>query len=177
MAWGLVLETGHQIPTLDEALSLIGDTCLVVLNLQEFDLEGLKAVLAKQPKGNLLAYGVDPEVVDEVVDATGIAGYANISQTRLFETETPLQILETWSEVIGDELVLAHVKRVRHITPELLERAEQLGVKLSVSGYGKEDIALGDKGDQSAWLETLDSGAMVYWTTIPDQLLEVLWDK
>ncbi|PRY73267.1 hypothetical protein [Marivita geojedonensis] len=177
LAWGLVLETGHQIPTLDEALSLIGDTCLVVLNLQEFDLEGLKAVLAKQPKGNLLAYGVDPEVVDEVVDATGIAGYANISQTRLFETETPLQILETWSEVIGDELVLAHVKRVRHITPELLERAEQLGVKLSVSGYGKEDIALGDKGDQSAWLETLDSGAMVYWTTIPDQLLEVLWDK
>lgn len=170
-------QTGHQIPTLDEALSLIGGTCLVVLNLQEFDLEGLKAVLAKQPKGNLLAYGVDPEVVDEVVDATGIAGYANISQTRLFETETPLQILETWAEVIGDELVLAHVKRVRHITPELLERAEQLGVKLSVSGYGKEDIALGDKGDQSAWRETLDSGAMVYWTTIPDQLLEVLWDK
>ena len=68
-------------------------------------------------------------------------------------------------------------EQFRDRSTELLERAEQLGVKLSVSGYGKEDIALGDKGDQSAWLETLDSGAMVYWTTIPDQLLEVLWDK
>lgn len=127
--------TSHQIPTLDEALSLVGGACLVVLNLQEFHLEGLKSLLANHPTGNLLAYGVDPQVVRAVVSATGVAGYANLSQTRLFESETPLQILEAWAEVIGEDLALAHVKRVRQITPELLQRAEQLSVRLSVSGY------------------------------------------
>jgi len=166
--------TDHSIPSLAEALDLINGSRLAVLNLQEFDLNRLKAELAQRPNRNILAYSIDPQVVREVVNATGVAGYASISQSRLYETEPPLAILEAAAEVLGDDLVLAHLKRTRLLTPELLARAAELGVGLSVSGYGKEDMALGDKGDASAWLETLGNGAIVFWTTIPDELLPIL---
>lgn len=166
--------TEHTIPSLTEALDLINGRLIVVLNLQEFDLEKLKAELVPRPTGHILAYSIDPYVVRDVVNATGVAGYVSISQSRLFETEPPQFILEAASEVLGDDLVLAHVKRARLLTPELLTRAKELGVGLSVSGYGKEDMALGDSNDPSAWFDTLGKGAIVHWTTIPDQLLTVL---
>ena len=166
--------TDHGIPLLEDALDLVGDSRLVVLNLWEFDLEGLQGLLAQRPRESLLVYNLDPKVVREVVASTGVAGYTSISRSRLFERATNMEILEAAASTVGDDLALVHIRRASLITPEILARTQELGVRISVSGYGKEDMYLKERSDASPWRETLDSGASVFWTTEPDKLLSIL---
>jgi hypothetical protein len=58
------------------------------------------------------------------------------------------------------------------MSPELLARTEELGVRLSVRG-GREDLALED-GDAAPWQEALKTDAAVFWTTHPEQILALL---
>jgi glycerophosphoryl diester phosphodiesterase len=164
----------HLVPTLAEALDLIAGRRLTLLSLQDFDIDALVEELANRQTGHLMVSSIDPGTVAEVAEATGLPVFASIRRSRVFDTDDNLAILQATSALLGDSLVVAHVNSTRLLTPELLDRVSELGVRVSVSGMGREDFALEDQADPGPWRAALSSGATVLWTTHPDEVLALL---
>ncbi|WP_262879912.1 glycerophosphodiester phosphodiesterase [Roseicyclus sediminis] len=162
----------HGIPTLGEALDLVAGQSLVLLTLNDFDLDKLVEELADRPTGHILVYSIDPEILREVVAATGLPAFVSIRRSRVFDTSDNVGILDAHHELLGEAIAVAHVNATSLLTPELLSRAEEFDIRLSVSA-GREDFAL-EEGDVGPWQEALGSGATVFWTTHPEQVLEIL---
>jgi len=162
----------HGIPTLDEALDLVEGNSLALLSLNGFDLETLVTDLAGRSTDHLLIYNVNPEVLQEVVGATGLPAFVSIRRSRVFDTSDSIAILDAHVELLGESIALAHIASSSQMTPELLARTEELGIRLSVSG-GRENFAL-EQGDPGPWRQTLTMNAAVFWTTYPEQVLELL---
>ncbi|MDG4647283.1 glycerophosphodiester phosphodiesterase family protein [Roseibacterium sp. SDUM158017] len=160
------------IPTLGEALDLIAGESLAILTLNDFDLDALVAELGDRPTGHLLAYNIDPEILQHVVAATQLPAFVSIRRSRLFDTTDHVAILDAQLEVLGSSIALAHINGTSLMTPELLARTQELGVRLSVMG-GREDFALED-GDTAPWQEALRTDAAVFWTTHPEQVLALV---
>ncbi len=166
--------TAHGIPTLEEALDLVGQQALVMLSLNAFDLDALAADFAGRDTSHMLVYNIDPELLRDVVDATGIPAFASIRRSRVFDTSDNVAILDATYDLLGEALVVAHVNGTSLLTPELLSRAEDLGVLLSTSG-GRENFAM-EEGNAEPWREAFGSGAIMYWTTYPAEVLALLND-
>lgn len=162
----------HGIPTLAEALDLVGVDRLGLLSLNDFNLEALVAELSDRPTEHLLVYNVNPEILQEVVNATGLPAFISLRRSRVFDTSDSVAILDAQFEMLGDSIALAHIASSRGVTPDLLARTQELGIRLSVSG-GRENFAL-EEGDTGPWQETLGMDAAIFWTTYPEQVLEIL---
>ncbi|MBF9058477.1 hypothetical protein HKCCSP123_04715 [Rhodobacterales bacterium HKCCSP123] len=164
--------SAHGIPTLDEALDLIAEQSLGLLTLNDFDLDGLVADLAGRPTGHLLVYNVDPAILQEVVAATNLPAFVSIRRSRVFDTSDNVAILDAHHALLGASIAIAHINGTSLMTPELVARAAEVGVRLSVRG-GREDFALED-GNSAPWRDALVTDAAVFWTTHPEQVLEML---
>lgn len=166
--------TEHGIATLEQALDLVEGESLALLTLNDFDLETLVAQLSARPTDHLLVYSVDPEVLQAVVDATGLPAFVSLRRSRVFDTSDSVAILDAHADLLGDAIALALVQSTGQITPELLARSEALGVRLSALS-GRETFALED-GDTLPWREALTMEVAVFWTTHPGQVLDLLQD-
>ena len=164
--------TEHGIPTLAEALDLVGQQSLVLLSLNDFDLDRLLEALANRPTDHILIYNVNPEVLAEVVAATGLPAFISLRRSRVFDTTLTLAILDAHHEILGDSIAVGHLRATRELTPELVARSQELGIVLSVSA-GREDFAL-EQGDPGPWAEALELDAAMFWSPHPEQVLEIL---
>ncbi|MGI3185264.1 glycerophosphodiester phosphodiesterase [Nioella aestuarii] len=171
-----LLENGvpgdHPIPTLREALDLIEGRLLVILDLKASDLGGFPAHLEGRDTRQFLVFSSDPEIMLEMAEATGAGIYASLRRSRSLESGDAFANLETQAGILGPHLSLASTES-RQVTPELLARAVELGVGISVLGTGREDFYLGE-GDLSVWQDTLQNGAVAFMTSFPDEVLQLL---
>lgn len=162
----------HTIPTLDEALNLIEGRVLAILDLKTSDLGDFPEHMDGRTTQHLWVFSLDPEVALQIAEATGLRVYASLQRSRLLDSSDALANLERQADILGPHLALASAGS-RQVTPELLERAAELGVPISVLGTGREDFYLGE-GDESVWQETLQSGAAAFMTSFPDEVLDLL---
>lgn len=162
----------YSIPTLSEALDLLAGERLALLTLNDFDLDVLVAELAERPTEHILVYNIDPEILQEVVAATELPAFVSIRRSRLFDTTDYVAILNAHYDLLGASIVFAHINSASLISPELLSRTHDLGVRLSVRG-GREDFAL-EAGDPTAWQEAVATDVAVFWTTHMEQVLLLL---
>lgn len=159
----------HSVPSLEDALALIDSRLLTAISIKSYELESLMAVLAGYPTGNLIITStIDPNWTQEVAAATGIK--ASVSGSIRFKYD-PVGALEGLVEKFGSELVLVGVN-MAWVTPELVERAADLGVRLSAY-LGASDHAL-KNGDVSAWNDAMRRGISVFETDYPNTLRDLL---
>lgn len=157
-----------QVPTLKEALDLIGSDILVAIGLKSYDLEELVGTLAARPTGNVLLFFAEPGALHSVVEAssaTGVRVFAGFSRTGNYSEN-----LVRLSDALGQNFALMGLSR-KAITPELVETAAELGVGLSVFGLRDQDHALMSEEDPSDWLDALQSGAAAMLTAFPVEVL------
>lgn len=162
----------HSVPTLEEALDLVVGRLLVALDLKAYEFESIVALLDARDTENLLLfafYHFDPRVLLEVSTATDIRTSVTMPRPRDY-----LDDLEALAEAQGSQLAMVVVDS-RHLTPEFLSRAEELGVRVCIDGkWGVEDSALLFEADISPWRKALSSDATAFMTGQPTTLLELM---
>ena len=119
----------------------------------------------------MLLFGIyyyDATLLSDVASATGIETY--ISMERTTDCVADLDKL-----AVGQGAHLAVIRTPdREMTTECRVRAEELGVRVAVSGvHDGKDSALG-RGDASEWQAAIGQIATAYMTGQPDILMELL---
>jgi hypothetical protein len=158
----------HPVPTLIEALDLIDGRVPVVLDLEGYEVESLAALLETRDKQNLLLFAEgDLPKLRAITAVTGIGAWCTIAFAR-----DPLAALDRFIEHLGSDLKVVDVAH-EQITADLIARAEQFGVRLSLRGADREDKAL-RIGDAAPWLEASGDPVAVFSTEYPDTVLKLL---
>lgn len=156
----------ERVPTLDDVLDLIGTRALAILKLDVYDADSLAALLEARDTTNLFVFTwSDRPKLRDFSAATGIGVWDN-----LIDTETAAE-LERFANLYGPALKVVDV-RADEISPDLVTRATELGVRLSLVG-GVEDVALAG-GDTAPWEAVLGHPVAAYMTDHPDALLNLL---
>lgn len=156
----------HPVPTLDEVLELVDGRMLAVLQLDVYDSDSLAALLAPRATDNLLLFTwSDKAKLRDFSTATGIGVWDTLVNTDATAA------LERFAALYGPSLKIVDVS-IDEIATELVARATELGVRLSLAG-GVEDVALSG-GDTGPWTAALRQPVAVYLTENPDAVLELL---
>ena len=158
--------TTHPVPTLEEALDLARGRILLDLDVKEYRLETLAPLIARFGAENLMVRHPGLTSLIRLHDATGA------SPLHTLDADKTLPRLAYLHETFGDALDAVQVSSYR-ITPDLLDQARALGVRLWVNGLGAPDADL-ENGDPSAWRAALRSGAGAFQTDLPLQLRALL---
>ncbi len=158
----------HQVPTLNEALDFVDGRLPVLLALEGYDVDSLAALLGQRDTEALLLFdGGDLPKVAALSAATGIGVWASV-----VDAGNPLAAFEKRIEAFGPSLKVVDV-RSSSLTPQIVAKADEHGVRLAVAGIFWEDIEL-KGGNTAPWVDALDSAAAVYWTEFPDTVLNLL---
>lgn len=158
----------HQVPTLDEALGLIDGRILATLVLKAYDREALLAVLEKHGTSNIIVdSGMNVRWIADIASAADVS----VSMRVAYITD-PVAYLDKVHGEYGPALVMISTRFLRGITPELIDRAAALGVRIG-TWQGAADNFL-TQGDATRWQDALESGATVFTTAHPTLLLEML---
>ncbi|HEY8594480.1 MAG TPA: glycerophosphodiester phosphodiesterase family protein [Devosiaceae bacterium] len=161
----------HRIPTLDEALDLIGSKALVDLNLKMYGTDTLAELLNARDKSNLIFFDIlysDPTVLGDISAATGIRAMIALGDSRDYVSD-----IDKLAKGLGDRLAMVAV-RTQKLTPEVFEKARQLGVWICIAGAVGEDTALYHDNDPEPWRRAANSGANALMTNYPEELLRAL---
>lgn len=161
----------HAVPTLEEALDLVDGRLLVALDLKVYEIESIAALLNRRDTEHLLLFGFyyfDPRVLLDVSTVTDIRTSVTMPRARDYLVD-----LDSLFAAQGSQLAMISVTS-KNLSPELVAKAEELGVALSVGPDGGEDSALLHEADAGPWLRTLNNGAKAFVTGHPAALLELL---
>ena len=160
----------HYVPALDDALELIDGQILAILSLKSFNEESLALLLAARETNNLILFStMDRQWVQDGAAATGLSIQADEAFAR-----NPVESLERLVEDFGPALVSVAVntRSSQPLPPELVERTEQLGLRLALYlRFADVDLTF---GDAARWQAALSSGATIFITDHPHQLLEMM---
>ncbi|MBS0125145.1 glycerophosphodiester phosphodiesterase family protein [Thetidibacter halocola] len=163
----------HPVPTLHEALDLVGGRVVVQLGLKTYEAESLaEALRGRDPDGLLLmelySAGSDQSRLRALADRTGIGVAASLYRSRDY-----LADFEALHAQIGPALRMVSV-RSAGVTPAFLATVSERGVRVAISGWdGGEDSALVYKDDPGPWRAALAHGFSAL-TDQPERLLTAL---
>lgn len=160
----------HYVPTLKDALELIDGRILAILSLKAFDEGSLVRVLEARNSNNLILFStMNTQWVKDGSAATGLSVQADEAFAR-----TPVERLERLVDDFGPALVsiAVNTNSSRPLPPELVERTEQLGLRLALYlRFADVDLTF---GDATRWETALSSGATIFITDHPSVLLELM---
>ena len=158
----------HPVPTLEEALAIIDGRVLGRIRLMAYDLDALEVIFETYGiDGLMLSTAVDERWLEEASAATGVKVSVSLAYAR-----DPVAKLEAFCATYGPALAEVSTRFLRTITPNLLAKAEELGVRVKI-WQGAADNLL-TAGDSAPWEAALASGATSFETAHPTLLLEML---
>ena len=157
----------HPVPTLDSVLERADGKLLLLLELKNWDLEKLVSLFKDHDTGNILLWTKsNPWKLRDTAQATGI------SVAYIASADSINGGLGSEFELFGPLLKLVGIS-FSELTPDLIVRAEELGVVVDVDTRFFEPFE--KDGTIASWLATTrDSGAAAAWTSQPDEMMEAL---
>lgn len=156
----------HQVPTLDEALSVAKDRVFLDLDLKEIDAEKLAVLVKKYGNDNLMAYNSDPVKLKQVTDKTGIIPLP--INTAVTKGGDPVNDFHKFQKMWGKDFKIMHTF-MSDITPELVALADKHKVRLWINTLNDADGAA-ERFDYSLWKSYLGSGANVFQSDLSIEL-------
>ena len=125
-------------------------------------------ILKRYETGELLLFTMGDE---RKLSKTAVAANVGVFSTLIGKSDIE-RGFDRALEIFGSKLKMVDFDS-RMVTPDLLNKANDAGVLLSIAGDCFEDYRLVAR-DPKPWLKALESGAVAFWTAQPEALLKLL---